>query len=296
MDSIGFELAEMDERLEVSQNSNDYLLHPTSTRCLKLMRKKRNSSPRDKLVAQLKDLVGQDVWCEELENQVPRKWEKHGDLLLLPENSFKNEQWETLGDKLWTAVSNCLIAERVAMKRVIMADDYRTPQVTLLKGSIGYFTLPYLVHAKADIVYACEWNPQAVSALKHNLCLNKVQMQCHVYEGDCRKVCPSNVADRVNLGLIPSSALAWEVACKALKNKSGGILHVHGNVDLVKPSGGGNKNHLWWKWADEVRIEIAQLSASLGRNWSVSVDDVHRIKSYAANVDHLVVDIICKPE
>lgn len=38
-----------------------------------------------------------------------------------------------------------------------------------------------------------------------------------------------NVADRVNLGLLPSCEAGWNVACKVLKS-SGGILHLHGNV------------------------------------------------------------------
>lgn len=38
-----------------------------------------------------------------------------------------------------------------------------------------------------------------------------------------------NIADRVNLGLLPSSASGWQVACKVLKS-TGGMLHVHGNV------------------------------------------------------------------
>lgn len=44
------------------------------------------------------------------------------------------------------------------------------------------------------------------------------------------QTCPKRVADRVNLGLIPSSEGSWEVACAALKLVTGGILHVHGNV------------------------------------------------------------------
>jgi len=38
-----------------------------------------------------------------------------------------------------------------------------------LFAGIGYFTLPYLVHAGALHVHACEWNPAAVEALKKNL-------------------------------------------------------------------------------------------------------------------------------
>lgn len=99
-----------------------------------------------------------------------------------------------------------------------------------LFAGIGYFTLPYLVHANASLVYACEWNPDAVEALKINLAFNGVTSRCIVLEGDNQKTCPKGVADRVNLGLIPSSEGSWEVACAALKLDTGGILHVHGNV------------------------------------------------------------------
>ncbi len=44
------------------------------------------------------------------------------------------------------------------------------------------------------------------------------------------QVCPRGVADRVNLGLIPSSEDGWPVACAALKPQTGGMLHIHGNV------------------------------------------------------------------
>ncbi|KAJ8048084.1 tRNA wybutosine-synthesizing protein 2-like [Holothuria leucospilota] len=99
-----------------------------------------------------------------------------------------------------------------------------------LYAGIGYFSLPYLVHAGAEFVHACEWNPHAVKALERNLELNGVKNRCQIHFGDNKKVCPKSVADRVNLGLIPSSEDAWPVACTALK-PSGGILHIHGNVE-----------------------------------------------------------------
>jgi tRNA/tmRNA/rRNA uracil-C5-methylase (TrmA/RlmC/RlmD family) len=34
-------------------------------------------------------------------------------------------------------------------------------------AGIGYFTLPYLIHAGAQLVHACEWNPNAVTALRY---------------------------------------------------------------------------------------------------------------------------------
>jgi len=58
-------------------------------------------------------------------------------------------------------------------------------------AGIGYFTLPYLVHAGASHVYACEWNPNAVEALQKNLSLNSVSDRCTVLFGDNRQVCIS---------------------------------------------------------------------------------------------------------
>lgn len=40
------------------------------------------------------------------------------------------------------------------------------------------------------MVYACEWNPHAVEALKHNLHANAVADRCVVLEGDNRVTAP----------------------------------------------------------------------------------------------------------
>ena len=50
-------------------------------------------------------------------------------------------------------------------------------------AGIGYFTLPYLKHAEADHVYACEWNPAAVEALRDNLRINNIDpSRCTILE------------------------------------------------------------------------------------------------------------------
>jgi len=59
--------------------------------------------------------------------------------------------------------------------------------VYMIIAGIGYFTLPYLVHAGAAHVYACEWNPDAVKELKTNLVLNSVSHRCIVLFGDNRQ-------------------------------------------------------------------------------------------------------------
>ncbi|CAG5116343.1 unnamed protein product [Candidula unifasciata] len=230
----------------------------------------------------LRDEIGQLLKLygisEELLNEVPSKWEKHGDLVIIPTHSFSSSKWAAIGDQLWEVVAKCLACRRLARHSAIANNGFRSSRVIMLIGQngevthvdngirytydvtkcmfspgniteklrvasldcsnetvvdlyvgIGYFTLPYLAHAKAGHVHACEWNPDAVIALKRNLLINGVAERCTIHEGDNRMLQLPPVADRVNLGLIPSSEEGWPVAVRVLK-LSGGILHIHGNV------------------------------------------------------------------
>ena len=71
--------------------------------------------------------------------------------------------------------------------RVAQFDCHGETVVDLYAG-IGYFTLPYLVHARADLVHACEWNAKAVEGLKRGLVANGVAEKCVVHVGDCKQV------------------------------------------------------------------------------------------------------------
>lgn len=196
-------------------------------------------SPQEKLKLAIDNLllmkgVTRDAF---LQNDIPLHWEQHGDLILLPENSFTLDKWALFGEELWKVVAESLGVTRLAKKSTINNDGFRTPNVNLLLGDngwvthidngikytfdvtkcmfssgnitekirvgnfdchgqivvdlyagIGYFVLPYLVHSKAAMVYACEWNENAIQALKRNLKLNGVDKQCVIYEGDNVKV------------------------------------------------------------------------------------------------------------
>lgn len=312
------------------------------------MPRKKCLSPKEILKNKLTDFFKELYFDEKLPEDVPTKWETHGDLILLPATCFQNPIWSSFGDKLWDVVADALKVTRVARKHKIKNDDFRSPNVELLKGSdgwvihidnkikctfnvtkcmfssgniseklriakfscdgetvvdlyagIGYFTLPYLIHAKASLVHACEWNPHAVEALERNLHLNGVKEKCIVHFGDNRKVCPEKVADRVNLGLIPSSESGWETACMALK-PSGGFLHVHGNVTSYKPTkpDNGKTNTClpeWKNWAQSVKFSInAILFNVYNAEWNVNILEIIHIKSYAPHIDHLVVDLECR--
>jgi len=162
-----------------------------------------------------------------------------------------------------------------------------------LFAGIGYFTLPYLVHAKADFLYACEWNPDSVVALRMNLDKLGLSDRCSVLEGDNREVCPKNVADRVNLGLIPDSEISWRTACEALKD-TGGVLHIHGNVESKKDEIKQEKMNAWAEaTADTIKNILNEVKSIL--NWSTEIVHIECVKSYAPRIYHLVLDLDCKP-
>ncbi|KAJ8398006.1 hypothetical protein AAFF_G00433530 [Aldrovandia affinis] len=260
-----------------------YIQAPTPSK------RERVTSSNDKLVETLQELLAShgERWSEELREDVPCSWQRHGDLVLLWDGCFSQRVWKSMGMELWQAVVRGLGVKRLARVGRVSSDGFRTPVVTMLLGEdsivthvdnriryefdvtkcmfssgniteklriasfdcsgetvvdlyagIGYFTLPYLVHAGAAHVHACEWSSHALKALKRNLELNGVSERCTVHEGDSRQIPLLDLADRVNLGLIPSSQDGWPVACRLLKQDTGGILHIHQTVtSLPHPSG-----------------------------------------------------------
>ena len=105
-----------------------------------------------------------------------------------------------LGDNSWVKhkdngivysfdVTKCMFsAGNITEKLRIGKFDCAGETVVDLYAGIGYFVLPYLVHARASKVYACEWNEHALKALRRNLQLNHVEERCLVLPGDNRKV------------------------------------------------------------------------------------------------------------
>lgn len=271
---------------------------------------------------------------KDLLQQVPGKWEKLGDLVLVPEAYLVDEQWRAGGEALWRLVAEALGARRVALQARIRNSGTRDSQAILVLGDdgwvehkesgvrftldvtrcmfssgnvtertrmgrlscagetvvdlytgIGYYTLPLLVRAGVEMVHACEWNPHAVEALRRNLRVNGVEGRCHVLEGDCRAVAPRGVADRVLLGLLPSSEGGWSTGLAALKD-SGGILHIHQNVKDVEEL----------QYVQRTSEVLKDLLGALGRHdWQVEVCHVEHVKWYAPHIRHIVMDVQCQP-
>lgn len=358
-------LAVVEKAVEEAKNSPNALISGNiQSLCFDQARKATQSkAPKDilrRLVLQL--LVDRAIPLKygdvDITNEIPHKWEMHGDLVLLAGNSFMHSAWKSLGQELWLTVSRALKVNKVARKASIDPGLKRESRVILLAGDtgwvehidngikyhydvtkcmfstgniteklrvasfdcenevvvdlyagIGYFTLPYLVKAKVKHLHACEWNSNAVYALRKNLIANGVSDRCTVYEGDNAEVAPVEVANRVNLGLIPSSEKGWPVACRCLVRNSIGILHVHDNVSVPLRSARSQddaanqiSDREWMQQTFEERARgitrtlVSLLSEHDDRgDWTVDCTHIENVKSYAPRIFHVVFDFRCVP-
>ena len=75
-----------------------------------------------------------------LEGEIPKRWEKHGDLAMLPEQAFSTDTfWAELPD-LWTEVAAAIGVNRVARRARIDPGLRRESRAVLLKGDNGWVT------------------------------------------------------------------------------------------------------------------------------------------------------------
>lgn len=175
-------------------------------------------------------------------------------------------------------------------------------------------------------VFACEWNPHAVEALRVNLDTNGVAARCEVRQGDCRQVAPTGVADRVLLGLLPSSTCGWPTAVAALKVPPTPpppfptLKHMakhHRGLESCSAGAGGNgapsPRHAFtaqssggWlhvhenvkdseeeEWVAATAAKMEELAAAAGRRWTVYVAHLEHVKWYAPHIRHVVLDLHC---
>ncbi|WZN62019.1 tRNA wybutosine-synthesizing protein [Chloropicon roscoffensis] len=294
------------------------------------------SSPTRSQHEELRRRVGEMLpvdLAKDLLEDLPRRWERLGDAVLIPKQAMVREYWSRPeAIEAWAAVAEALRCGKVGRQREVRDNAVRESAAEVLWPSgadgwvdhrengiiysfdftkcmfssgnvtekariasfdcsgevvvdmfagIGYFTLPYLVKANAEHLYACEWNPEAVRALHRNLGVNGCEDRCTVLEGDCTKNAPVGVANRVNLGLIPDSSMAWEAAVRSL-GPAGGWLHVHTNCGSEEVD----------ETAESMRERVEELAVQSGRCGAiVDVRHIERVKSYAPRVLHIVVDL-----
>ena len=252
---------------------------------------------------------------------VPKKWERLGDLVLFPLDSFGQREQPP-----WSDVVQALGAKRIGYQAPIKKSVNRTSQAVLLHGSqgnvtfqenhvtfcfdpfsvmfssgnlterkrmasldtkneviidayagIGYYTLPLLVHGDVKHVHALEMTPKSLEGLSLGLEMNQVHDRCTIHAGDNKDTLPllEGVADRVVLGLLPSSEASWKLAARSLK-PSGGCIHVHMNIH----------ENQFANWPEETKKQFEVYG-----NWNVFIEHFEKVKSYSPGIWHVVLDL-----
>ena len=295
--------------------------------------------PHDRLREAVRDWQSMHGSNERLLEALPIKWERLGDLVLLPGEVMSQAAWHSVRShpscqRLWEAMTTALKARSLGIQRPIANDTYRSAQVEMLMGSsqvkfldhgityifdagkvmfssgnvterrrignmkmaqetvidayagVGYYTLPMLVHAQATHVHACEINPASIEGLRAAAQANDVEAKLTIHEGD-NAVALRNlrgVADRCRLGLLPSSEPVWEACLLALK-PSGGMLHVHMNVEEENLEA----------WSLETVEHFEALVKKHRLNLDVEALHLERVKWFAPRVRHVVLDLMFRP-
>lgn len=187
------------------------------------------------------------------------------------------------GVKFWLDVTKVMFSSgNVTERHRIGNIDMSGEVIVDAFAGIGYYTLPMLVRSNAEHVYACEINPNSIQALQNGAKLNNVSKRLTILEGDNLSTMKQvySMADRVHLGILPSSEKAWESAINCLKS-SGGKLHIHMNVEEEKID----------DFVAYCIDSIAKLAKQLGREGFVSAEHVEKVKWYAPRIRHIVVDL-----
>jgi tRNA wybutosine-synthesizing protein 2 len=159
------------------------------------------------------------------------------------------------------------------MERIRMSRFGKGEYVVDMFAGIGYFTIPMAVHSRPRKITAIELNPNAYSYLCQNIRQNHVEEIVEPTLGDCAKVTPEGVADRVVMGMVQVTDRYLQKGISALK--PGGILHYHQTIaSRMYP-------------AAAIR-DVTQAAAALGCR--AEILSYVLVKKYSPGVVHAVID------
>ena len=187
------------------------------------------------------------------------------------------------GVKFWLDVTKVMFSSGNVTERHRIGEINMDGEIVIdAFAGIGYYTLPMLVRSNAKHVYACEMNPNSIIALRRGAELNQVLDRLTIVEGDNQETLQSltGIADRLHLGILPSSQSTWKLAINCLKS-TGGMIHIHMNV----------KESEIEDFSDQCIAELNKYAVNQCGFENVSLQHVEKVKWYAPHIRHIVLDV-----
>lgn len=136
------------------------------------------------------------------------------------------------GCSYYVDVANTYFSPRLSNEHWRVASLVKDGEtVADLFSGVGPFAIPIAKNHNVQ-VYAVDINPVAITYLKRNMHLNKVEDRIIAISGNAREIVNHQlcgVADRVIMNLPETAYEFVDVACKAIK-PAGGIMHFYGFI------------------------------------------------------------------
>lgn len=158
-------------------------------------------------------------------------------------------------------------------ERIRMSRQGKGEVVVDMFAGIGYFSIPMAVHSRPKKVLAIELNPNAHQFLCQNIRENHVEEIVAPVLGDCAKMAPVGIADRVLMGMVQVTDQYLETGISALK--PGGILHYHQTI----PS----------RLYPELAVRDVR-DAAAGLGCRAEILKCLQVKKYSPGMVHAVID------
>ncbi|XP_028054851.1 tRNA wybutosine-synthesizing protein 2/3/4-like isoform X4 [Camellia sinensis] len=111
--------------------------------------KKISSAPLKVMSEAVANLLKHKGLPTELLDQLPTRWERLGDIIVLPMTSFKDPAWDSVGAELWPIVAKSLGARRLARQGRVAPTGTRDSSLEVLVGDNGWVD-----HRENGILYS----------------------------------------------------------------------------------------------------------------------------------------------
>ncbi|XP_010655400.1 tRNA wybutosine-synthesizing protein 2/3/4 isoform X2 [Vitis vinifera] len=107
------------------------------------------SSPLKIMSEAVASLIKHRGLSSQLLEQLPTRWERLGDIVVLPVTSFKDPIWDSIGDELWPIIAKSLNTCRLARQGRVAPSGTRDSTLEILVGDNGWVD-----HCENGILYS----------------------------------------------------------------------------------------------------------------------------------------------